>query len=397
MAQNPLKSFLDFFAESLQSNTFIKITLSHKRDKSSDLNNVFGKVVKVKNELKISFVYRYPTKDITKNFDFQTARQLIAEMLAKDFFQADIFTASENRFLIINNKGDVKVNRKTVALAEVPAYSHDKSKKRYILPQNNIYLNELGITTSDGKIKNTMEDKYRQINKYIEIIDAIVGAAALPENFSVVDMGSGKGYLTFALYDYLVNHLKKKADITGVEFRKELVEKTNLIAHKAGFGKLHFKTGSIQDTVVKKMDMLIALHACDTATDDAIFSGIQHHAQIIICAPCCHKQIRKQMNPDNVLKHLIKYGILAERQAELLTDALRAMLLEAYGYKTKVFEFISSEHTPKNVLIVGTKRKQSVIPDENILRDISEIKKVYNIEFHYLEKLLSEGNFSISK
>ncbi len=388
MTQNSLKNFLDFFATSMQSNTFIKITLSHKRDKNTNLNNVFGKVVKVKNELKISFVYRYPTNDITKNFDFLTATRLVEEMLRTDFFQADIFTATENRFLIINSKGEVKMNRKTVALAEVPAYSHDNSKKRYISPQNNIYLNELGITTADGKIKNSMEDKYRQINKYIEIIDTIIHSAALPENFSVVDMGSGKGYLTFALYDYLVNSLKLQAHITGVEFREELVEKTNLIAHKAGFGKLHFKTGSIQDTVVKKMDMLIALHACDTATDEAIYSGIQHRAAIIICAPCCHKQIRKQMNPDNVLKHIIKYGILAERQAELLTDALRAMLLEAYGYKTKVFEFISSEHTPKNVLIVGIKRKQSIIPDENIIQQIAELKKLYNIESHFLETLL---------
>ncbi len=392
MPSNQLQEFLDFFSESLQNNLFIKITLSHKRDKTNDLKTVFGKVVKIKNELKLSFVYRYPTKDITKNFDFSTAKDLVNEMLHKDFFQADIFAATENRFLIINAKNEVKVNRKAVTVSDIPEFSHDNIKKRYISLQNNIYLSELGITTPDGKIKNAMEDKYRQIDKYIETVDSIVGQATLPHSFSVVDMGSGKGYLTFALYDHFVNTLHLDADITGIEFRQELVDKTNFIAQKAGFDKLRFKTGTIQNTTVDKIDMLIALHACDTATDDAIYRGIQSKAAVIICAPCCHKQIRKQLNPANVLKQITKHGILAERQAELITDAIRALILEAYGYKTKVFEFISGEHTPKNLLIVGTKKKEIEAPDKKLLQEVAEIRKIYGIEFHYLEKLLHINN-----
>ncbi|MEI6122824.1 MAG: SAM-dependent methyltransferase [Bacteroidota bacterium] len=388
MAANQLLEFLNFFSSCLQNNNFIKITLSHKRNKASELKNVFGKVVIIKKQLNLSFVYRYPTKDIAKNFDFATAVKLVEDMLHNDFFQADIFTATENQFLISNAKNQVKVSRKAVGLAEVPQFSHDMVKKRFINLHNNIYLSELGISTLDGKIKNSMEDKYRQINKYIEIVDDIIGQVKPAKRFKVIDMGSGKGYLTFALYDYLVNTLHLDAQVTGIEFRPELVEKTNVIAQKAGLVHLHFTPGSIQDAVVEKTDMLIALHACDTATDDAIFKGIQSNTGIIICAPCCHKQIRKQMEPNNVLQQITKHGILAERQAELITDAIRALILEAYGYKTRVFEFISSEHTPKNVLIVGMKKKNAETPDRKLLEQVDELKRMFNIEYHYLEKLL---------
>jgi SAM-dependent methyltransferase len=266
-------------------------------------------------------------------------------------------------------------------------YTHDKIKKRFIILENNVYLRELGISTAEAKVKKDMEDKFRQINKYIEIADGIVSSAALPAGFHIVDMGSGKGYLTFALYDYLSNVLKLSPEVTGVELRPELVESSNRIARLAGFDKLKFQAGSIETAELAQIDMLIALHACDTATDEAIFRGIRAEAKVIICAPCCHKQVRKQIDPENDLKSITKFGILEERQAEILTDGIRALVLEAYGYKTKVFEFISTEHTPKNVLIVGIKKGNEKV-DDSILAQIRNIKKIYNIQFHHLEKLL---------
>jgi SAM-dependent methyltransferase len=246
----------------------------------------------------------------------------------------------------------------------------------------------LGLVTAEGLVKKDMQDKYKQINRYVEIIEGIIKDIKLPDNFTVADMGSGKGYLTFALYDYLHNKLNKQATVTGIELRKELVDKCNGIAAKSGFTDLHFKEGSIEASSLPSVDMLIALHACDTATDEAIYKGIQADASVIICAPCCHKQIRKQMDPDNALQSITKHGILLERQAEMVTDAIRALILEAFGYKTKVFDFISTEHTPKNVLIVGTKRMNEKNEKEKNLEKVTALKAMFNIEQHYLEKLM---------
>jgi hypothetical protein len=388
MQSDKLKYFLDNLSNSLDSNSFIKLTLSKKKSKNSELNNVYVKVIALKNGMKLSFVYRYPTKDITRNFDFAEGINLIRELIGKDFYQADLFTTSGDWHLTVNKNGEFRLLQKPPAISEKPLFSHDKIKKRFIRLEDNIYLKELGIATADWKVKKDMEDKYRQINKYVEIIDGIISSATLPPGFHIADMGSGKGYLTFALYDFLVNNLKLSPEITGVELRKELVESSNRIAEQAGFSHLKFQEGTIETAELAEIDMLIALHACDTATDEAIFKGISSGAKIIICAPCCHKQIRKQITPTNDLGAITKFGILEERQAELLTDGIRALILEAYGYKTKVFEFISTEHTPKNILIVGVKKGKAQKAEESILAQIRNIKKFYNIEYHYLEKLM---------
>jgi hypothetical protein len=175
--------------------------------------------------------------------------------------------------------------------------------------------------------------------------------------------------------------------MTGVESRKELVKICNDIAVKAAFTHLKFITGTIREAELAKIDMLIALHACDTATDDAIFRGITSGASLIVCAPCCHKQIRKELEVKNDLKGILKHGILEERQAEIITDGLRALVMEAHGYKTKVFEFISTEHTPKNVMIVGLKIHGKPAIMKKSLEQIRAIKEFYGIKMHYLEEL----------
>ncbi len=384
-----IKTFIAFLIESVENNSFVKLTLMNKRVKINDLNTVTAKLIKIKEEFKLSFVYRYPTKDITKNYTLFESKNIIEQLLLNYFFQADIYTLTNDWFLSINKNNVVSLRKKVASIMDKPTLTHDEIKNRIINADNNIYLKELGITTSDWQVKTSMQDKYKQINKYIEIIDGILKNANLDHEINVVDMGAGKGYLTFALYDYLLNVLKKSPNILGVELRKELVTDCNIIAKQASFSNLVFKQGTIKEVELNKIDLLIALHACDTATDDAIFRGIKLNAKIIICAPCCHKQVRKQMNPTDDLKLISQYGILKERQAEILTDAIRALILEAYGYKTKVFEFISTEHTPKNVLIVGTKHTTKDTPDKEILTQIENIKKIHGVEFHYLENLMS--------
>ena len=169
--------------------------------------------------------------------------------------------------------------------------------------------------------------------------------------------------------------------------RKELVEKCNDIAKQSAFDGLEFKTGSIDTAELPATDMLIALHACDIATDQAIYRGITGGAKVIVCAPCCHKQIRKQLQPQSAVSPVTRFGILEERQAEILTDTIRALILEAYGYKTKVFEFISTEHTPKNVLITAIKTRDTTTPDPKALEQINSLKQLFGIKQHELERL----------
>jgi len=384
-----LSSFLQLFQSAVDKNELVKITLASKRNKTADLKNVFIKPVALKAGNKLSFVYRYPTNDITKNVDVKEAVALIKKMLEEDFFNADLFTATNDHQLLQNIHGTGKLVSKPASMAnKAGLQQHDKTKARIIKAGNNIYLHQLGITTFDGIVKKDMQDKYKQINRYVEIIDGIVKDLDFNKSISVVDMGSGKGYLTFALYDYLTATLKLQANVSGIEMREDLIITCNKIAAAAGFTDLHFKKGTIADTILPSTDMLIALHACDTATDDAIYKGIQANAKVIIAAPCCHKQIRRQMKPDNVLNTITKHGILLERQAEMVTDSIRALLLEAAGYKTRVFDFISSEHTPKNVLIVGIKSEKAVDKKEDYIEKVKALKGMFNIEEHYLEKLL---------
>ncbi len=380
-----------FFArltESITQQQFTKLTLSDKRDKTKELKNVFVKPVMLKHGLHLSFVYRYPTKDITKNYDLNDALVLLQAMMNNDFFKADLFTTISDHHFAIDKNGKTILKQKAPTLSEQVAAEHDHAKKRYVNAEHNIYLYELGITSAEGKVKSDKQDKYRQINKYAEIVESIVKDAALPAVFQITDMGAGKGYLTFALYDYLTNTMKLSPCITGVEMRLGLVDSCNQIVEKAGFTKLNFVAGSIDTAELPSTDMLIALHACDTATDQAIYRGITGGAKVIICAPCCHKQIRKQLQPSNDLKAITKFGILEERQAEILTDTIRALILEAFGYKTKVFEFISTEHTAKNLLITAVKTDTGSVVKKDVLEQIKNLKALFGIQFHQLEKLM---------
>jgi hypothetical protein len=198
-------------------------------------------------------------------------------------------------------------------------------------------------------------------------------------------MGSGKGYLTFALYDYLNNSLQADASMTGIELRDNLVQFCNALARKSSFKNLDFIAQDIFDYQPKRIDMLIALHACDIATDIAIAKGILAKAEIIVVAPCCHKQLRKEMNTQSAMNGITKFGIMEERQAELLTDGIRALLMEAHGYQVKALEFVSLEHTPKNMMLIGIKKNN---PNLDALTKIVEIKAQFGIKTHYLETLL---------
>lgn len=386
--QHNLQLFLQNISASFAGQQLIKITLGNKREKSAELKNIFIKPVTIKNAPKLYFTYRNNTNDTFKNYDIKESLILIEKMLQTDFYNADLFTATNDFHLSADKSGTVKIITRPASLViKEDAGQHDKQKNRVINSATALYLHELGITTAEGIVKKDMQDKFKQINRYVEIIEGIIKDIDFEKNITVADMGSGKGYLTFALYDYLTANLNLVAAVTGIEMREDLVKKCNTIAAAVNYKNLIFKKGTIQDAELKSIDMLIALHACDTATDDAIYKGILANAKVIICAPCCHKQIRKQMAPQNELKNITKHGILLERQAEIVTDTIRSLILEAHGYKTKVFEFIATEHTPKNVLIVGTKSEKTEAAKKENFDKVAGLKYLFNIKTHYLEKL----------
>jgi len=380
--------FIEKLKEAVENKELLKLTISNPRDKTSKIKSITISIVKLKTGFRLNFIYRFGTKDVMKNYSFEDGISLIEKALYIEFYNADLFTANETIHLAIAKTGKVKLKTKEAFLPPLPSFSHDRKKDRIIETEGNIYLKELGVTGSNGAIRYEMSDKYRQINRYIELIGPVIKELSLPEGFQVADMGSGKGYLTFALYDYLVNTLGLAPEITGVEQRDDLVTLSNKIAEKANFGHLHFVQGTIEKSDIKKPDILIALHACDTATDDAIYKGITSDAALIVCAPCCHKQLRKELNVANELEFILKHGILMERQAEIITDGIRAMIMEACGYKTRVFEFISTEHTSKNLMITGRKVAEQSPQREYILDNILKIKQLFGIGGHYLERLL---------
>lgn len=397
---NQTTKFINHLREAIQQEVFVKLSLGNYKGEEQNLKQIFVKPVVIKRQAMYAFTLRYQTKDIFKNFSFDYTLGAINNYLLDGFNVATLFTTTEEFILERNLKGAVKLRASQLKNVKSVVKTHDKEKKRLIAAVDNFYLNALGVTDGDGTVLKHAQDKFRQINQYVEILSSLI--KELPENsiHDVVDMGSGKGYLTFALYDYL-QQIVQKANVVGVEFRKDMVELCNAIAQQSSFDQLSFVEGTIDSYQPQNIDLLIALHACDTATDDAIYKGIKADAELIVVAPCCHKQIRREIEKNkaqNDLNFLTKHGIFLERQAEMVTDGLRALILEYFGYKTKVFEFVSDVHTPKNVMVVGIKSKKLKVKSGNlevlseeqnkILQKIKDTKAYFGIGYHHLERLL---------
>ncbi len=419
-----LNQFTEKIKESLENDSFIKITLSNfmSHKEKSTLNRILIRKTIIKREEKLTFVYRHKTNDITKNYSFEEGMEEVITFLTKEyssnysegvkegfFNQAILFTTDFDLHLKNISKSPTIHSQKPTQKQAI-SVSHDKQKKRVIQTtdkkgNSKNYLHALKITDQTGKVYKNAQDKYKQINQYIEILSVLLKQLPSQKPLHITDMGAGKGYLTFALHDYLENVLKLKVKTVGVEFRKDLVELCNQIAEKSNFENLSFVEGTIEEYQIKseqkhdiKANILIALHACDTATDDAIFKGIEANAELIVVAPCCHKQIRKEIEKkemenqktQNQLSPLTNYGIFLERQAEMLTDTMRCLLLNYCGYQTKVVEFISDAHTPKNVLLIATKKESFLAENKKAqrLKEFEELKSFFGIEKHYLEKLI---------
>lgn len=381
--------WLEVLREAVASGRFVKLSLNKPTPAADDLKSVDVRPIVVKRALKLSFTYHHKTRDIVKNHDVEASAGLLAEML-EGLFDAGRLCTLEADVHVMKQGGAFTLKRQAPTQTQAPELSHDRAKQRLLQAGGKGYLYALGLTDAQGQVLKSAQDKFRQINKYIETLDGLVKQLPAKEVLRVADMGSGKGYLTFALYDHLAHTLNMKVQVTGVEYRPDMVSLCNQIAKDAGFTGLSFVQGTIADTDCSGVDVVIALHACDTATDDALFKAIQAQAGLIVVAPCCHKQIRRGMpaSRGHDLDFILKYGTYTERMAEMITDSLRAQLLELHGYAPNVFEFISDAHTPKNVMIVAT---QAVKPADahKVRAAIEAAKAQFGIRQHYLEGLLA--------
>ena len=436
--------WLELLAAAVRDGTFVKLNLSRPCCADASLKNVLVRPVALRAGQRLSFVFRHITRDITKNLTSEEGLARIDTLLNGEFRAANLFTTRQSAQLELCDGQKPRLVLGQPRHASAPQTTHDRGRKRLIDVKQSPWLHALGVTTAEGKVRAGMEAKFRQINRFVEILRPLLGrtgreraaggtpagssayvlsgvrpssAAATsagssgsdcpnatgppcvsapedgrtpPNTYSsagkilsarsltFVDMGCGKGYLTFAAYDLLRRAGWAELTVRGVEARPELVELCNRAARECGFSGLQFDTGTIESRSLDRVDVLVALHACDTATDDAIAKGVQAGAALILVAPCCHKELRPQLRPPPVLAETLKHGILRERQAEFVTDALRAALLEWAGYDTKVFEFISTEHTAKNLMIAAVKRRNPTRPDEEAAR-VRDLAAFYGI------------------
>jgi len=389
MSVENIEKFVAEFARSLHENTFVKMTLGNYRGNDAHLQKLLIRLVETKKGARLFFLFRQDTRDTAKNFDFTEGVAKLKEFLGADFFSGHLFTLENDFQLDIGKKGKSRLNEGKPTFKSKPDSSHNR-EKQVLVNQNSFYLKALGITTEAGEIRDKQQDKWRQINKFVEILGNLIDKSPLAgkQKLNIVDMGSGKGYLTFAAYDYFKNTRGIDIHLTGVDTREELIGLCNDIAGASEFENLKFARGLIDNYELTNVDVLVALHACNTATDDAIFKGIKAEADLIVVAPCCHQEIRPQMKAPEFLSGIFRHGVILEREAETLTDGLRALLLERRGYSTKIFEFISTEHTPKNNMIVGTRtgRKANF---EKLDEQIRAIKEFYGIKEQRLENLLT--------
>lgn len=388
-AQDHRAQFVNLLDTCLTQNSLIKLVLAKYVGSEAELQRVIIKPVTVKDQSCLSFVYRYKTRDITKNYPLAEAQTLIASLLPESFKNAHLLSLTDEVQLEFSKKGKSTLFRnKAQQEREAPTAEHDREKKRY-LELSRPFLTDLGVTNKQHELIPAMSRKWKQINKFIEVFSHALATSPikLDRPVTVADFGSGKGYLTFAIHDYLRNTLQAEGNVTGVELREDMVTLCNNAAAQLEHPGLVFKCGDVRSVAPSELDVMIALHACDIATDYAIHTGIRSGASIIMCSPCCHKQIRLQIQSPTLLKPMLQYGLHMGQQAEMVTDALRALLLEACGYETKVFEFISLEHTNKNKMILAVKRATPADPAE-LLAKIQELKVFYGIQEQCLERLL---------
>ena len=374
----------EIIKSNLLENKFIYGVFTTQRNKTKNpYNKITARPISIKDKYFIQFEKFTDKQAFHENFSYEEAAEEIVNLISNEYRNINIFTENADFQFMVSKKGSIKVTEKDPTKKE-KIDEHNK-KKQYIIKEHEPcdFLNILGVMNSEGDVYSKKYDKFKQINKFLEIVDDSLKDSKLEDDFMIIDFGCGKAYLTFALYYYFYFIRNVKVKIIGLDLKNEVIEFCNETAEKLNYNQLEFMYGDIRDFEYKsKVDMIVTLHACDNATDAALVKAIKWNTDIILSVPCCqHEFYGKIKNVD--LEPMLKHGLIKERVSSLVTDSLRSLFLETKGYKVQLMEFISMEHTPKNILIRAVKTNKNTLKAEE---EYENFKKFWNLNDIFIEK-----------
>jgi SAM-dependent methyltransferase len=384
-----MQNITELMEKVINEETIIYAIFSGVRNKTEKtFNKVTIKKVIIQNEEKHQFEYIYDKNVEHKNLNNDETQAEICKLIKTYFKQAVINTVDSDYHILVNKKGEAKINKKA-ATRKFEEISHNR-KKNYILNEGDKtpFLIELGIMTAQGKIVNSKYDKFKQINRYLELVSDCIPYLDKNKTIRIIDFGCGKAYLTFALYDYLVLKMGYNVEIVGLDLKENVIKFCSDLAKKLNYDDLRFEQGDIKGfNLLGEIDMVISLHACNTATDDALSRAVNWGAKVILAVPCCQHELLKKIKNEKMIP-MMKYGIIKEKLSSLLTDSLRANVLEIMGYRTQVLEFIDMEHTPKNIMIRAFFEETPNV--DKVIKEYKQFKNEWQIS-PYIEEAFGKS------
>jgi SAM-dependent methyltransferase len=377
----------------LDEATFVRLTLKGQAQgiENNPWRQVIVRPVLIKGGRHLQFSYFSQKQDITKNYRGTEAEARLDEVLALPFASIALQSTTGEVLFQVTRKGKAIVHKKRVVQArETPDLAHDTSKKQ-ALPAGrpDAFLQATGVMDEQGRVRPSMHDKFTQINEFLKLLEHTGELEHLPDRtVQILDCGCGSAYLSFAAYHYLNNVRGIPARLVGIDVNETLIRKDNAESASLGFAQACFERSAILDYRPESApDIVLALHACDTATDEALFQGITQQAQLILCAPCCHHHLQQQLHAVEPLSPIFHDGILKHRLGDILTDTFRALILRIMGYRADVVEFVAPEHTDKNLMIRAVRQSQA--RPASAVREYLDLKRFWGVT-PYLETLLGE-------
>lgn len=378
---------IDILKDSIDREILVFYVLSGPRNKNDENPKKINiKPVEIKSRILIQLEYEFKDRVLHKNLEAEEAIDEIFALQKKNFRQGNIFTLENDFQVMVSKKGSIRLVKGEATKKKVDI-AHNRSKD-YIISDGEKadFLIRLGVMNSDGRVSKKRYDKFKQINRFLELVEDIIPSLNKSETVNIVDFGCGKSYLTFAMYYYLVEKLNYDVNIIGLDLKKDVIEFCNTVAEDLNYENLKFIHGDISDFKGSNdINMIVTLHACDNATDAALVKAIDWDVDVILSVPCCQHELYEKID-NKVLNPMLKHGIIKEKLSSLVTDSLRSSILEIMGYDVQLVEFIDIEHTPKNILIRAIKN-----PSKNIKSSVEEyldFKSFWNLRDLYIEKSL---------
>ena len=379
-----MKEVVALLNELIVNEEIIYAVISDRRKKDEEsFSKVTIKPILIKDELNFQFTYTYKTKVLHKNLNSSESVDIIEKLLTDDFKQAIFYAKKADYQILISKKGKVSILKKEPTKENIDL-SHNR-RKAYIIedgePCN--FLIRLGVMNGEGKVLSKKYDKFKQINRFLEMVADVIPKISKDKTLNIIDFGCGKSYLTFALYYYLVDVLNLDVNIIGLDLKKDVISFCNTVALDLKYERLKFIHGDIKDyEEANRVDMVVTLHACNTATDAALVKAVNWGAQAILSVPCCQHEFYDKIK-STVLDPMLSHGIIKEKLASLVTDSLRANVLEIFGYQVQMLEFIDMEHTPKNILIRAIKTDNT--DNKDAICKYLRFKEFWSLEDLYIE------------